>query len=365
MGVATPPRVSVGLPVFNGERFLGEAIESIVRQSFDDLELIVSDNCSTDGTEEIARRYAAIDRRIKYVRNDRNVGAGNNFNQVAAMATGEYFKWSAHDDVIRPTYIERCVEALDEDPSAVLCQSQVAVIDEYGNKVAEPRSLAGTASHDSIERFRAVVLDPHWCVEIFGLMRRAALSGTVGHAPYRGSDRAILAELALRGRFLTLPERLFLNRDHPGRFIHAVMPDEVRTLRWYEPDSREKSCLHHFLLYRDLQRILKRSVEPGPRRRGGEQVLRRWLTRRENVRRLVREYIMRKDPRVLEALVRVWRCIPRQLRGARAPVGATEWSPLLERGQPARPDSLGGNGHDAHVSEGGIDVVCNEHERTP
>ena len=96
------PRVSVGIPVFNGERFLAETIESILAQTFKDFEIVISDNASTDRTEEICRSYAARDPRIRYNRNDTNRGAAWNHNRVFELARGEYFKWQSHDDFCAP-----------------------------------------------------------------------------------------------------------------------------------------------------------------------------------------------------------------------------------------------------------------------
>ena len=114
------PKVSIGLPVYNGEKFLAEAIESILGQTFSDFELIISDNASTDRTEEIARSYAASDRRIRFVRQEGNRGASKNFGLVFELASGEYFKWAAYDDVLMPDFLTECVALLDDDPSAVL-----------------------------------------------------------------------------------------------------------------------------------------------------------------------------------------------------------------------------------------------------
>src|SRR5512145_868606 len=119
--MADRPRVSIGLPVYQGARFIRNALESILAQTHEDFELIISDNASTDGTEAIVRAYAERDRRVKYHRNARNVGAAQNFNRVFSLASGEYFQWVAHDDVLAPACIARCVEVLDRERDVVLC----------------------------------------------------------------------------------------------------------------------------------------------------------------------------------------------------------------------------------------------------
>src|SRR6185436_17133561 len=98
------PLLSIGLPVYNGQKFITNAVDAILAQTFADLELIICDNCSTDQTEAICRAYAAHDSRVHYYRNEQNIGATNNFNRTFSLATGKYFKWATHDDIIQPTY---------------------------------------------------------------------------------------------------------------------------------------------------------------------------------------------------------------------------------------------------------------------
>jgi glycosyltransferase involved in cell wall biosynthesis len=126
------PRVSIGLPVFNGERYLARALDSLVAQDFEDFELIISDNASTDGTSEICQEYAGRDRRINVHRNERNIGAVGNFNRTLQLSSGDYFKWAAHDDWCAPEFLSRCVEVLDEDPSMILCFTAMGVADAEG-----------------------------------------------------------------------------------------------------------------------------------------------------------------------------------------------------------------------------------------
>ena len=114
------PRVTVGVPVFNGELFVAETLNSLLKQTFSDLEIVISDNASTDRTQEICRAYAARDWRVRYYRNDVNRGAAWNHNRVFELARGEFFKWSAADDLCAPEFLTLCVAALDRDPAAVM-----------------------------------------------------------------------------------------------------------------------------------------------------------------------------------------------------------------------------------------------------
>lgn len=230
------PRVSIGLPVYNGQRFLAQAVESLLGQTFADFELVFCDNASTDESEAICRQFAARDSRVRYHRNDHNLGAAPNFNRVFELARGAYFKWAACDDLYAPTYLAKCVRVLDADPTAVLCHSRTVVIDEAGMPVCPPHGAAGgsNGAHaapawedlyemprrlDSTrpqERFTNILLATRRCFEIFGLARTEALAKTRLHESYYGSDKVILSALSLMGRLVEIPEPLFFRRHHGG-----------------------------------------------------------------------------------------------------------------------------------------------------
>ena len=127
------PCVSIGLAVYNGEKYLKKALDSIITQTFTDLELIISDNFSTDNTQQICEQYASQDERIRYYRNNKNIGAPRNFNRAFELASGKYFKWAASDDVLAPDFLRKCVAILDKDASVVLCHSITGRIDENGD----------------------------------------------------------------------------------------------------------------------------------------------------------------------------------------------------------------------------------------
>lgn len=207
------PRATIGMPVYNGERFVKEAIDSILAQTFEDFELIISDNASTDRTEEICRTYAAQDKRIQYHRQKQNRGASWNFNHVVGLARGEYFKWASYDDVCAPTFLARCVEVLEDDRTVVVCHSKTVFTKANGEKWWTGRSLAKLDSLEPHIRFQAIISD-FWCLEVFGLMRKDVLKTTSLIAPYYGSDRLLLLQLSLRGRLKEIPEVLFFRRCH-------------------------------------------------------------------------------------------------------------------------------------------------------
>jgi glycosyltransferase involved in cell wall biosynthesis len=222
------PLVSVGIPVYNGERYLAAALDAMLAQDLEDFELIVSDNASQDGTAEIAREYAARDRRIRYFRNERNLGLVRNFNGVFALSKGRYFKWTAHDDWHPPHTLRVCVDALEQDPSAVLCATAVAIMDDDGEVFAEwhpPHDLRSPASHLRVHRLLWSMGETH---PLFAVMRSDALRRT-RFAPnlYRGflgADRVLLAELALMGPIVQVPEVLHHYRQarmRPGAHVRT------------------------------------------------------------------------------------------------------------------------------------------------
>jgi glycosyltransferase involved in cell wall biosynthesis len=213
---ASGPRVSIGLPVYNGEAFLAEAIESLLAQTYRDIEVIICDNASTDQTGPIARAYAARDARVRYVRNERNVGLARNYQRALALARGEFFRWAAADDVSAPAAIERCVEALARDPSIVLAYPKTRLIDEHGKPQSDYEDGLHLMSPQPIDRFRIALEQNTLCNVIFGLMPVNVARRVRPLGVYVGSDFVFLAELSLYGGFWEVPESLLYRRFYPG-----------------------------------------------------------------------------------------------------------------------------------------------------
>ena len=210
------PRVSVGVPVRNGERFLGEALDSLLAQSYTDFELIISDNASSDCTEAICREYAARDRRVRYYRSSQDVGLANNFNSLFIRARGEYFKWAAADDVHEPDWIARCLTVLERDPSVVLVYGKTRFIDENGDPVEDTDPGFDLRFDAAADRLRYVISANSWVNAIFGLVRTKELAKTRLLPSYPGGDYPLLAELAVLGKFVEVPDLLFRRRLHPA-----------------------------------------------------------------------------------------------------------------------------------------------------
>lgn len=238
------PKISIGLPVYNGERYLSEAISSILNQTYKNFELIISDNASTDSTKEICESFSKKDKRIKYYRAEHNKGAAWNFNNTFHFSSGEYFKWAAHDDIIAPDFLHRCTQIMDEDPSIVLCHSEIQIIDDNSEVIKGHQHsseninqyLKNIGRYEPHLRFNDLIQYAHPCIEIFGLLRRDILSRSPLIAGYIGSDRNLLAELALRGRFYRIPELLFYSRMHDDRSIK--IENKISLRRWFNPKDK-------------------------------------------------------------------------------------------------------------------------------
>jgi glycosyltransferase involved in cell wall biosynthesis len=218
------PTLSIGLPVYNGAQFIAEALDSILAQTFEDFELIISDNASTDGTHEICGDYAAKDSRIRYYRSEQNLGAAWNFNRVFELSSGKYFKWAAHDDVLAPNFLLKCVEVLEQNPNVVLCHSYTKIIGDRGQVLQDYQAKLNTNSPKPQERFHAL-LGRHLNIQIFGLIRTSALNMRPLMGNYSYADEILLLKLALLGRFYEIPESLFSYRKHAQQSMSQFTPD--------------------------------------------------------------------------------------------------------------------------------------------
>lgn len=239
------PRLSIGLPVYNGEKYLAESLDALLGQTYDDYELIISDNASTDATDEICRDYAAHDTRIRYVRQPRNIGACPNHNYTFHLARGEYFKWASHDDLYARNLLERCVEALVARPEVVLAHAHQAIIDADSSITQRINYPLDTDVESAAERFRSMLFTVGGD-DFYGVMRSDVLRRTPLNASYHHSDRTLMAEMALAGRFHQVPELLYFRRDHPDRAerakptkrARAANMDPIRANRLRHPTAR-------------------------------------------------------------------------------------------------------------------------------
>ena len=239
MGGASQPLVSVALPVYNGENYIRQALDSILAQTYHPLELILSDNGSTDATPSICREYAARDSRIRYYGEEKNRGATWNFNRVIDMARGEFFRWASHDDVCAPELLERCLAVMLARPEVVLCFPRTRIIGPAGEFQFDYPVCLRTDSGSAGERFREIISKDHACFQIFGMMRTEVLRRTPRMGYGVGTDRNLLAELSLMGPFHEIPEYLFFRRDHPNTSTRQF-PNAKDRVAWFTASHRSR-----------------------------------------------------------------------------------------------------------------------------
>ncbi|MFZ0250267.1 MAG: glycosyltransferase [Acidimicrobiales bacterium] len=240
-----PPRLSIGLPVYNGSRYLSKSLDALLGQSYGDFELIISDNASTDDTSAICREYESRDARVRYFRQPRNIGSSPNHNFVVERARGELFKWASYDDLYARELLERCVDALDERPDAVLAHSWTANIDEADRIFAAPAYPLATGAATAPERFRSVIFGSGGD-DIYAVIRTSTLRRILPQDSYHHAENPVVAALSLHGPFLQVPDWLYFRRDHPQQAERACSSmrsrcanmDPRRANRWRHPEAR-------------------------------------------------------------------------------------------------------------------------------
>lgn len=243
------PAISVGMPVYNGDRYVESALRSVLEQSFDDFELIVCDNASTDRTPEIVRDLAAGDRRIRYSCNERNLGAAGNYNHAFALARAPYFRWMNADDLIDPELHALCFRALEDHPDAVLAYGGTHLIDADGAVTGDYDDNLDLRDPRPSVRFRAFFEQVGLTNVIYGLMRRDALARTslMGNGRMPAADTRMMAELTLLGRFLELEPVLFYRRLHAAASSWDRADAERQASFWGNTDNR--FVVPHWRLY--------------------------------------------------------------------------------------------------------------------
>jgi glycosyltransferase involved in cell wall biosynthesis len=268
------PKVSIGVPVHNGERFLPQALRSLVEQDFDDLEIIISDNASVDATPDICAEFARRDERITYVRQPANIGAIPNYRYLLAAARGEYFRWAAADDEIGSGYLADCVEILDRQPAAIQAHTGCVDIDAEGRVIANIPPLA-TDDDDPLVRLRAL-LGRHESLDVYGLVRRSALRSIRPFGSHPEADRVVIVELALRGRFAHVPGDRFRRRRHERQSL-VDLPRSSERVAWLDPARAGHLVFPAFELARDLVRAIHEAPLTRSQRLAAYAAMRFWF----------------------------------------------------------------------------------------
>lgn len=249
------PHVTLGMPVHNGERYIRQAIDSVRSQTFEDFELVIADNASTDSTEAICREYVRTDSRIRYHRQARNLGAAQNFNFVFNQCRSPYFKWMAHDDLIEPTYLARCLDCFERGPeSLVLCYARRRLISPEGRPTFESSEGSTSRVTEGVKpgpSFRQLLKcqPDQFPMYVFGLIRTDALQRTRLIGRYPSADLVLVAEMRLLGPFGEVPEALFVQRRHAPDHAWQARRSKSGEAQWYNPNAtpgRQISSWHLF-----------------------------------------------------------------------------------------------------------------------
>lgn len=271
-------KVSIGMPVFNGERFLEDALRSLASQTFTDFEVIMCDNASTDGTREIWEQYKHRFAEARYIRNPVNYGAARNYNLAFQESRGKYFKWAAHDDMLAPDYLEKCYLELERDPALAIAHTETMLIDESGRELGVNPDNLTLMSPKPHQRLAVLFRNVNLCNPILGVIRSELLKRTSLIGNYIGSDYILLLQLCLLGKIREIPEPLFYRRDHASNLRKLPMEERAK---WFDAAYAGTDHLHltKVLFRKQSESIWRADLSLRSRMLCMFQ-LRRWLMRR-------------------------------------------------------------------------------------
>lgn len=243
--VTRAPLITIGLPVYNSEKYLEQSLQSLLAQTYADFVLIISDNASTDRTAAICSKFADADSRIKYFRNETNIGNPRNFNRIAQLTTTRYLKWSTADDFWKPNFLELALEVMERDPTIALCYPQAVIVDASGGNPTPYDDVLHLVQEDAADRFLTLLQTIRLAHQHLGLIRMSHLRQTRLLGAHVGSDINLLAELTLYGKFVELPQRLFFRRmhedsgswkrgdkEHQAKRYHGAGRHRARLTKW-------------------------------------------------------------------------------------------------------------------------------------
>lgn len=280
------PPISVGMPVYNGEKYLRKSIDCLLQQTYSDFELLISDNASNDRTEEICQEYARADSRIRYIRQTSNIGGARNWNAVFQESRGIYFKWASANDICSPDFLERCKQVLDARTDVVLCYGRTMLVDEMGSPIREYEDRLNIQEDLPSERFKKLVSNLRLNNAQAGLFRSSALRCTALEGVYRGGDVTLMAELSLYGKFVEIPTVLFQRRIAPDASTTAMTEEEHKKFHALRHSGRRERYRWKFHLG-CLSAILRAPVECREKTRTAVFVLRlMYYGKRDLVREL-------------------------------------------------------------------------------
>jgi glycosyltransferase involved in cell wall biosynthesis len=208
------PLVTLGVPVYNGERFLRQCIDSLLGQTFRDFRLVISDNASTDRTREIAESYVAADPRVAYRRHATNIGMYGNFDSLLRSAETKYVKLANADDYWSPDMLGDAVHQLESDPSIVLCYPLMTKVDAEGKSTEKYGYRLHLIEDDPATRFRRVLTEIGLVNQLMGVIRSEAVRSLLPLLEHTLADRILVAELSLYGKIFQLDKYQYFRRLH-------------------------------------------------------------------------------------------------------------------------------------------------------
>jgi len=232
------------MPVYNRELYVAAAIESHLNQTYADFELVITDNASTDRSQEICRSYAAKDPRVKYHRNPRNMGAAGNYNRCFQLSTGEYFRWTPSDDLVSPNLLERAVAILDADSTIFVAYPKTKLIDRAGNVIGDFDEALHLMDERPSQRWKGVQQNLRLGNLHYGLNRSDTFRKTGLLRNYNGGDFPLIAEMSLYGKFFEIPDAFFYRRMHEG--ASSALKNSADVMAFYDPSKREKLFLYNW-----------------------------------------------------------------------------------------------------------------------
>jgi glycosyltransferase involved in cell wall biosynthesis len=243
IAAASKPRISIGMPVYNREKYVAAAIESHLNQTYSDFELIITDNASTDRSEEICRLYASRDPRVKYYRNVKNLGAAGNYRLAFELATGEFFRWHPSDDLISPNLLERAIQILDQDPSIFVAYARTKLIDGKGNPIGDFNEGLHIVDDQPSARWKSVHVNLRLGNLPYGVSRTEKLRRTGLLRNYMGGDLPLIAEMSLYGKFYEIPDAIFYRRMHEG--ASSAMKNSSDVMAFFDPNKTQRKVFLH------------------------------------------------------------------------------------------------------------------------
>lgn len=254
------PKVSVGMPAYNSGEFITEAIESILNQTFRDFELIISDNASTDNTQQICEAFARQDSRIRYYRNERNIGASDNYNAVFHHARGAYFKWASSNDLCAADFLGKCVDVLDERQDAVLSYPRARLFTDNPGEGEDYEDNLDLQDDSACARFKKFMANIRLNNVMNGMIRAATLRHTALIKTFFSSDMSLMAEVAMHGKFIEIPDYLFYRRMDEQTATKLKSEEEV--LKHYDPDLKNPMLFQNWKIHFEYLSAATRAPVP-------------------------------------------------------------------------------------------------------